>query len=82
MSTWLNCICTWVLLLGLAFSVDDMNMGFKVRQKDKKRITYKSEGDGFQEDALCQEGFTYQVYMSNDTATSKDSRQGLYPLHK
>ena len=47
MLTWMNYIYAWVLLLWLELSVDDTNIGFKVRQKDKKRITYKAEGDGF-----------------------------------
>ena len=79
--TWLNFICPMVWLLGLAFSVDEMTMGFKGKYKDKLRITYKAEGDGFQADALCQEGFTYQVYMRNDPAPCKYLKQGLSPLH-
>ena len=81
MSTWPNYIYIWFLLLGLEFSVDDTNMGFKVIQKDKKQITYKAEGDGFQEDALCREGLTHQVCMRNDTATSKDLSKGMSPIN-
>lgn len=70
-----------IWLLALAFSVDEMTMGFKGHHADKKRITYKAEGDGFQCDALCQEGFTYQVYMRNDPAPEKYLKRGLSPLH-
>ena len=49
--------------------------------KDKFRITYKSEGDGFQADALCDDGYCYQVYMRNDPAPPKYLKQGLSPLH-
>jgi len=81
MLTWLNFICSSLWLLGLAFSVDEMTMRFKGKHADKRRITYKNEGDGFQADALCQDGYTYQVYMRNDPAPSKYLNQGLSPLH-
>ena len=68
-------------MLALAFSVDEMTMGFQGHHVDKRRITYKAEGDGFQCDALCQEGFTYQIYMRNDPAPAKYLKQGLSPLH-
>ena len=58
-------------MLACAFSVDKMTMGFKAQHKDKNQITYKAEGDGFQADALCQDGFTYQVFMPNDRAPVK-----------
>ena len=56
-------------------------MRFQGQHKDKQRITYKAEGDVFQSDALCDEGFTYQVYMRNDHAPKKYLKQGLSPLH-
>ena len=68
-------------MLALAFSIDEMTMGFKGNHIDKRRITYKAEGDGFQCDALCQEGFTYQVFMRNDPAPKKYLKLGLSPLH-
>ena len=68
-------------LLACAFSVDEMTMGFKGHHRDKKRITYKAEGDGFQADALCQDGFTYQIWMRNDRAPAKYLKEGLSPLH-
>ena len=56
-------------------------MRFQGQHKDKQRITYKAEGGGFQADALCDEGFTYQVYMRNDPAPNKYLKQGLPPLN-
>ena len=56
-------------------------MRFQGQYKDKHRITYKAEGDGFQADALCDEGFIYQVYMRNDPAPKKYIKQVLSPLH-
>ena len=56
-------------------------MRFQGQYKDKHRITYKAEGDGFQADALCDEGFTYKVHTPNDPAPNKYLKQGLSPLH-
>ena len=56
-------------------------MRFKGRHRDKRRITYKAENDGFQADALCDDGYTYQVYLRNDPAPKKYLKQGLSPLH-
>ena len=64
--TWMNFTFTTIWLLGLCFSIDKMTMIFQGQHKDKHYITYKAEGDGFQADALCNEVFTYQVYMHND----------------
>ena len=66
---------------GRAVAVDEMTMRFKGHHKDKLRITYKTEGDGFQADALCDDGYCYQVYMRNDPAPDKYLKQGLSPLH-
>ena len=56
-------------------------MRFKGCHKDKRRITYKTEGDGFRADALCEDGYTYQVYLRNERAPMKYLKQGLSPLH-
>ena len=58
-----------------------MAMIFQGQHKDKQIITYKSEGYGFQTDSLCDEGFTYQVYMRNDPVPNKYLKQGLSPIH-
>ena len=63
----------------LLFCVDAMTIGFKGQHTDKRQITYKAEGDGFQTDALYQNGFTYHVYMRNDRAPTKYLMQGLSP---
>ena len=79
--TWRNFIFPVVWLLGKSFSIDVMMMGFQGKHVDKRRITYKNEGDGFQGDALCGDGFTYQLHMRNDPALKKYLRQGLSLLH-
>ena len=58
-----------------------MTMRFQGQHKFKQRITYKAEFDGFQADAICDEDFTYQVYMRNDPAPKKCLKQGMSPLH-
>ena len=58
-----------------------MTMRFKRHHRDKLRITYKAGGGGFQANALCDDGYFYQVYMRNDPAPKKYLKQGLSPLH-
>ena len=58
-------------LLGVVFSVDEQTMGFKGNHADKLRITYKKEGDGFQCDALCQDGYTFTFYFRNQPVPKK-----------
>ena len=78
---WMNYIGPKAVLLGPDASVDEMTIGFQGSHKDKRRITYKAEGDGFQCDALCQEGYCYQHYFRNDPAPRKYLSLKLSPLH-
>ena len=55
-------------------------MRFQGKHVDKRRITYKNEGDGFQADALCQDGLRYQIFMRNNPAPLKYIKEGLSPL--
>ena len=66
--------------LGRVFSIDKMTMGFKGNHQDIGRLTYKAGGEGFQENALCQDGFTYAIHMINDPAPKQYLRQSLSPL--
>jgi hypothetical protein len=61
--------------------MDEQMIGFQGRHVDKLRISYKNEGDGFQCDALCDEGYTYSFYFRNDPAPKKYTKMGLSPLH-
>ena len=79
--TWMNFIFPVIWHLACALSVDEITIGFKGYHRDKKRITCKAEEDGFQCDTLCQDGFTYQIYMRNDRVLAKYLKQGLSPLH-
>lgn len=58
-----------------------MTMKFQGKHVDKRKITYKNEGGGFQADALCQDDFTYQIFMRNDPAPLKYIIEGLLSLH-
>ena len=48
-----------------------MKIRFQGKHVDKRQITYKNEGDGFQANALRQDGFTYKIFMRNDPAPLK-----------
>ena len=78
--TWMNYIFPTAWLLGVAIAIDKMTMGFQGRHAEhKKRITYKNEGDGFQADALAQDGYCYQFSMRNNLPPRKYSAYS--PLH-
>ena len=68
-------------LCGVTISIDEMTIGFKGMHIDKRRITYKNEGDSFQCDTLRDDGFVYQVYFRNDPASVKLIKEGISPLH-
>ena len=48
------------------FAIGEMTIGFQGMHADKKMITYKAEGGGFQADSLCEHGFCFQFYFLND----------------
>ena len=50
--------------------------------KDKLQITYKKEGDGFQCDTVCADGFTYIFYFRNKPPTIDNTPCDLSVLHK
>eukprot|EP00547_Thalassionema_nitzschioides_P014673 CAMPEP_0194238244 /NCGR_PEP_ID=MMETSP0158-20130606/5025_1 /TAXON_ID=33649 /ORGANISM="Thalassionema nitzschioides, Strain L26-B" /LENGTH=863 /DNA_ID=CAMNT_0038972445 /DNA_START=101 /DNA_END=2689 /DNA_ORIENTATION=- len=79
--TWMSFIFPLVWMLGVAISVDEMTMRFQGKHKDKKRITYKNEGDGFQCDALCDDGYCHAFYFRNEPAPKKYTSYGMSPLH-
>lgn len=78
---WLNFINPKLWRLGKSFSVDEMTIGFQGKHADKLTIKYKRVGDGFQCDALCQDGYCYQVFFRNDPAPKEYLSWGLSPLH-
>jgi hypothetical protein len=52
-------------------SIDEQTIGFKGMHAGKFWISYKKEGDGFQCDALCCDGYTYSFFMCNMPAPKK-----------
>ena len=73
----MNYLFPFIWLLGVCFAIDEMKIGFQGMHADKKRITYKAEGDGFQVDALCEYGFCFQFYFRNDPANVEYTMTGL-----
>jgi hypothetical protein len=66
---------------GKMISVNEQTISFKGKHVDKLRITYKKEGDGFQCDALCADGYTFTVYFRNVAAPPALVESGACPLH-
>ena len=60
---------------------DEQTIGFKGKHKDILRITYKKEGDGFQCDSICSDGYTWSFYFRNVHAPKCFIDKGLSPLH-
>eukprot|EP00978_Attheya_sp_CCMP212_P005814 scaffold12969_cov65-Attheya_sp.AAC.6 len=55
----LNCQMMWDT--GADLSIDEQTLGFQGQDEDKLRITYKKVGDGFQCDAICEDGYHLDV---------------------
>ena len=51
--------------MGRNLSRDEQTIGFQLKHKDKLKISFKKEGDGFMMDALCSDGYTYSFLMPN-----------------
>jgi len=53
------------VVLGEDLSADEKRIGFQGPHQDKLKIDYKNEGDGFQTDSLCSDGYTWTFYFHN-----------------
>ena len=69
------------IFIGKKIAIDEQDIGFQGRHKDKQRVTFKKVGDGFLLDALCSDGYTYNFYFRNQPAPQKWIDKGLSPLH-
>lgn len=78
---WINEVGRYCVDLGENVSIDEQTIGFQGRHQHKLRITYKKEGDGFQCDVLCEDGFTFSVYFRNEPPPTKYTSKGFSPLH-
>ena len=77
----MNFLFPLIWLLGACFAIDEIKIGFQGMHADNRRVTYKAEGDGFQLDALCEDGFCFQFYFRNDPTNVEYVKTGLSPLH-
>ena len=68
---WMKKVSMEAWKCGRIISVDEQTIGFQGRHGAKLRITYKREGDGFQCDALCDDGYTYTFYFRHQPAPEK-----------
>ena len=55
-------------------AIDEQTIGFKGRSGMKLRISYKREGDGFQCDAICDEGYTFSFFFRHGDAPKLDKK--------
>jgi len=78
---WIQAVSMEAYQMGKFISIDEQTFGFKGMHADKLRISYKKEGDGFQCEVLCCNGYTYSFFMHNMPATKKYIDKGLSPLH-
>ena len=65
--------------MGKSILVDEQTLGFQGRHSSKLRITYKRKGNGFQYDALCDSGYTYNFYFHH-TSPPAAYKNILLPL--
>ena len=73
-----RCILLWDA--GWRLSLDEQTIGFQGKSRHKSRIRYKRTGDGFQCDAICEGGYTFNWYFRFDKAP--DVQTGASPLHQ
>ena len=70
------------IFLGQHLSCDEQTIGFQGTHKDKQRITYKKEGDGFLADCICSDGYTYSFYFRHQPPSPKIIQEfKCSPLH-
>ena len=78
---WIKKISMKAWSLAKIISVDEQTQQMQGHHPDKLRITYKKEGDGFQFDALCNDGFIFTFYFQHELLPKKYTDQGLSALH-
>ena len=70
------------VFMGRNLSCDEQTIGFQGNHKDKQRITYKKEGDGFLADCICSDGYTFSFHFRHQQASEKIMKTfGCSPLH-
>jgi hypothetical protein len=64
----LNYRARQIWIPGECIAIDKQTFGFKGRSGMKLRISYKREGDAFQCDTLCNEGYTFSFFFRHGKA--------------
>ena len=77
---WIIKISTKAWRLTKKISVDEQTTGFQGRHTYKLQITYKKEGDGFQCEYLCNDGYTFTFYSRHEPPPVKYTHIGLSPI--
>ena len=78
---WIKRVSKKAWRLAKRISVGEQTTGFQGRHPSKLLITYKKEVDGFQCDALCDDGYTLTLYFHHEPPSVEDTPAGLSPLH-
>ena len=73
MLSWINFIFSTAWLLGIKVVINEISIGFQGMHIDKRQTTYKAEDNGFQADALADEGYCYKFFVLNDPPPKKKS---------
>ena len=68
-------------LVGVNISIGKQTIGCQGRHPDILRINYKVEGDGFQCDSLCSDGYTYSFYFRDQPPPKLFTDMNMSPLH-
>ena len=69
----------WALAKKL--SVDKQTQQMQGRHPEKLRIMFKKEGDGFQCDTICDDGYTFTFFFCHEPPPKKYVDEGLSALH-
>ena len=67
-------------MLGVTFSTDEMTVCFKGHHANRIKMTYKTDGDGLHTYDLFNKGYTYQIFMCNNTVSKTYLAKRLLPL--
>ena len=78
---WMESIFTLTCILSVTISIDEIATNFKGNNGDQINMIYKAEFYGLQADALCQKGYTYQVFVCNDPNLKQYLSKILSPFH-
>ena len=63
------------VFLGRNLSCDEQMIVFHGNHKDKQRITYKKEGDGFLADCICSDGYTFAFHFRHQPTSQEIIKQ-------